>query len=217
MWKPITDPRELESVSEPELFARVKPLLRRGSLATHLHRLNRMRPNIRGVCAELALEWQQDPRLNGREVDFGEYLAACLCHRLRQIDQVEYPHSYDAHRNYRPEGEPLPLFSEEADEPRTLPPALTTPDFAPMLFLPTLGASQLMQTTLTNMRIAGASQAGVFQTIDKFRSGEASTGYLVARELGYSREQARNSPATVISSLLRDLIPPNQPCATSSA
>jgi hypothetical protein len=70
---------------------------------------------VAGVCAELAIQWRQNPRLSsGKPVPFDEYLAARLYSRLRELEQQEYPDLYDAHRVYQPDWEPLPLRADAA-------------------------------------------------------------------------------------------------------
>jgi hypothetical protein len=209
MWKAITDPRQLESLSDDKLFDSVWPLLRGGNLATNEQRLERIRPNVRSACAELALEWQQTGSLNGRTVEFCEYLAACLGNKLREIDREQYPESYDPHRTYRPDREPVALPDEGEEQPQPLPRALISDDFSAALFQPTFAASELLPNALTSARVDVASQPPVLRIAEQFHHGAHLTGYRLARELGGSREEARNRPATNIHFLLHDLTPPN--------
>jgi hypothetical protein len=195
VWRRIEDPRELESLGPDELYARVRPLLRR--LAGTRERLARVRDNIPSACAELAREWKRSPRLRGREVGFGEYLAAHLCAKLHELDQAQHPHLYDEHRKYRPERETLPLYEKRDGDERPLAGAPVVPDLS-QAREQELDPPEQLQLALTAAGIAPASQPGVFALAAGFQSGSISSPYLTARAQGYSSFEARNHPATAV-------------------
>jgi hypothetical protein len=196
VWRRIDDPSELDSLSAVELVKRVRPLLERGGLRSKKERLERVRENIPSACAELALEWKRSPRLRGRQVGFGEYLAARLCAKLHELDQAQHPHLYDDHRNYRPERETLPLYEERAGEEQLVAGGAAVPDLAQAQLEQDAAASERIREALRNANIAVASQPGVLRAYYDFNSGQISTPYRLARALGNSTLEARNHPAT---------------------
>ena len=124
----ISDPDELARLSPDEVIERVRPLFGKGKLVERDERFVRLRPDIPGVCAELADRWRDEPRLDGSEVPFGEYLAARLRTTLLALDQKQQPELYDAHRRYRPKRAPLPLDRDPpSEEPASEEPAQETP------------------------------------------------------------------------------------------
>src|SRR5437879_1652274 len=104
----ISHPAQLETLSADELFASVRPLLRTGGLTANPGRLARIRPNVSSVCFELGANWTAAPFLNGRRVDFEEYLAVLLCRQLHTLDRQQHPHLYPDGR-FLPTGQPLAL------------------------------------------------------------------------------------------------------------
>jgi hypothetical protein len=210
----LTDPAELERFTAEELFLLLRPLLAKGRLAATRQRLERVRPNLPSVCAELAAEWRRSPLLAGRRVGFADFLAARLCTRLHELDQEQYPELYDGHRRYRPEREPLSLSEagfgqqaagdsdalNQAGGARTTNTGAREQSAAATSWYP--GLEQAMQA----QRLAAASQAHLLGALAHLGRGETRSPYRFQRSLGYSTLEAHNHPATSTYLLALDVI-----------
>ncbi len=186
-WAPIRDPAELELLSPGEQLARVLPLLRHGGLDTG-ERFERLRDNIPGALSELALEWGQSSRLQGRDVSFQEYVAVCLCTKLHALDQEQYPHLYDSHRRYHPETEEMPLEDDALGVSQTTdaPGGVAAGEYW----------RDSLASVLSGASILAASQPGVFAALDGLEGGKVKTPYLFSRAVGLSSSEANQRPAT---------------------
>jgi hypothetical protein len=190
--KPITDPAELEAISPSELFERVRPLLRKRGLMQNNEELQRIRPNIPSVCAELAAAWESSPRLTEGEVPFADYLAARLCTELRALDRQQHPALYDTHGKFQSDGWPQPLDEETL---ASTPPAPQDSGAKEPLSIAFRERRAQLANTMRNARIHPASQAALLNNVEQTASGKMSA-YLWSKADGLSTLDAKHHPAT---------------------
>lgn len=173
---------DLARLPATEQIARVRPLLRKAGLTAVPDLSRHHEDNVPSALAELADEWGRDPRLAGRKVPFGEYVAMRIGAKLKEIDAEQRPECYDAHRRYVPSAvicaalagdEPAPL----SDQPGS---SLDAP--------PTFGSALAMHPV--------ASQAGVLRLLHGAAASTVTSGRQTGRALGLSSKEARAQPAT---------------------
>jgi hypothetical protein len=204
--QPIAEPDELRELTSEELFERLRPLLRQGGLLTNYERLQRITPNLPSVCFELAAEWQQSPRLDGKDVPFREYLAARLRTRLLALDQEQHPNLYDSHGRYQPDGQTLPLEPEPLDDVAEVGIPVPAVNASYSIFAETAPWPQQLQTTGIQEHIAQPSLAAVIELVSGIAQGEKGSPYRTSRQLGSSSLEARNQPATAIHLAILDYV-----------
>jgi hypothetical protein len=117
-WQPLEHPQQLEELDANELVERCRPLIRRAGLATP-EAFPRHAENLALAAVELAVQWEQDPTLDGRHVGFGEFFASRLASKLRELDRKQQPELYDSSKRYLPENalHALDAIAMEAREP----------------------------------------------------------------------------------------------------
>ena len=191
-YKPITDPAELVTLSPSELFERVWPLLRKGGLTRNYVELERIKPNIPSVCAELRSAWERSPRLTEGEVPFADYLAARLCTALRALDRQQHPELYDTHGKFQPDREPQPLDEETL---ASTPPTTRDTGAKEPLSISFRERKTRLANALQKAGIHPASQAALLNNVEQTASGKMSP-YRWSRADGRSTLDARHHPAT---------------------
>jgi hypothetical protein len=103
--------------SAAEIERKLLPLVRRKWPAAPPETIERHRENLSLVYCELFERWQRDPRLDGRVVDFDEYLVTKAITQLREVDRHQRPDLYDKHGRYlRPEERLVEFSLTEAEE-----------------------------------------------------------------------------------------------------
>jgi hypothetical protein len=110
-WKPITDPKELDSLGPEEIVRRLWPLLKKAGLVRSRvppsaeEKVSpdpefRHREHVVQAAYELLNEGRRDPPVGE---GFREFVAKRLANETQRIDQKANPHLYDKHGAYKPE------------------------------------------------------------------------------------------------------------------
>jgi len=224
--KPVTDPKEFESLDAEQLVRRLWPPLRKAGLVRSKMPPDakkvspdpecRHRENVVQAAYELLREWHGDPPVGE---DFGEFMAKRLANQTRKVDQKANPHLYDKHGKYLPERSELSLDAPVGDEVDTELVDLVEgnawddewagpkrdPEWEAMENEPLARKNvERLVSLLHDHDIHPASALHVVRTGAKVKRGEITNGRQMAQALGAS--DYKSHPATQALLAMHDLV-----------
>jgi hypothetical protein len=156
-------------------------------------RKREVREHIPLALVMLHGEWKARPELDGRTVDFSEFVAARLLFRVRELDRQAFPDLYDPHGRYVPP----PAVDDEPDYGAMEPEVIRVPNES---------GAQAFQAALPDdplERLARlgelygyppASMTNIVRVLGEVRDGRITNGRKMAKELGTS--DYKTHPAT---------------------